>query len=100
MKAKTVLKNKEHEDGLHQGKALNGPLDCLPERLLPAIVDRCHSMADHGVAEENNSNGNETIEAEEKAGQDTKESADDSSNDLTAMYWVDGGIDGQDEGKA
>ena len=40
MKSKTVLEDKDHEDALHQGEPLNGPLDHLPKRLLPPEVDR------------------------------------------------------------
>ena len=40
MKAKTVLKDKDHEDGLDQGEPLNEPLDQLPKGLLPPVVDR------------------------------------------------------------
>ena len=47
MKSKTVLQDSGHEDALHQGKSLNEPLDRLPKRLLPAIVDRWDWVADH-----------------------------------------------------
>ena len=40
MKSKTVLEDKDHENALHQGEPLNGPLDHLPKRLLPPEVDR------------------------------------------------------------
>ena len=71
MKGKTVVKNKEHEDALCQGKSLNEPLDNLPKRFLPAKVDCCYCVADHDVAEENNPDWNEAVEAEEEAYQET-----------------------------
>ena len=39
MKSKTVLENKDHEDALHQGEPMNGPLDHPPKGLLPPEVD-------------------------------------------------------------
>ena len=39
MKSKTVLENKDHEDALHQGEPMNGPLHHLPKGLLPPEVD-------------------------------------------------------------
>ena len=39
MKAKTVLKNEDHEEALHQRKCLDGQLDCSPKWFLPSVVD-------------------------------------------------------------
>ena len=63
MKSKTVLKDKGHEDALHQGETLNRPLHHLPKRLLPPKVDRCNCVADHDVAEDNDPDGNEAVVA-------------------------------------
>ena len=100
MKGKAVVKDEEHEDALCQGKSLNEPLDNLPKRFLPAKVDRCHRVADHDVAEENNPHRNEAVEAEEEACQETEKTAEESPDRFAAMEWVNGGINGQDEGKA
>ena len=63
MKPKTFLRNSGHEDGMHQGEALNEPLDQLPKRFLPPEVDRWNCVADHDVAEDNNPDRNETVVA-------------------------------------
>ena len=42
-------------------------------------------MADHDVAEENYSNRNETVEAEQDADEETAKPAEESSNDVTTM---------------
>ena len=57
-------------------------------------------MADHDVAEDNNPDGNETVEAEEKGDEETSKPAKDSSNDMRAMDRVRGAIDEEYEGRA
>ena len=85
MKSKTVLKDKGHEDALHQGETLNRPLHHLPKRLLPPKVDRCNCVADHDITEENDPDGNEAVETERNADEDTSKSAENFSNDMTSM---------------
>ena len=99
MKAKTVLEDKDHEDALHQRKSLDGQLDCSPKRFLPPIVDRWDSMADHDVAEENDSNGNESVEAEQDADEETSKPAEESSKEVAAVDWEWRAVDEEDEGE-
>ena len=100
MKAKTVLKDKDHEYGLDQGEPLNEPLDQLPKRLLPPVVDRWDCVADHDVAEDNDSDGDEAVEAEEKGDEETSRPTEGSSNDMAAIDWVGGAIDEEYEAEA
>ena len=100
MKAKTVLKDRDHEDALHQSKCLGDQLDCPPKRFLPSIVDRWDRVADHDVAEEGDADGNESVEAEQNADEETSKTAEESSHNVAAMDWERWAIDEEDEGVA
>ena len=100
MKPKAVIKDKDHEDTLHQRKPQNEPLDSLPKTLFSAKVDRRHCVANHDVAKDNDPNWNEAVEAEEDAGEETSKATEDPGEEVTAMNWERGAIDEQDDGIA
>ena len=54
----------------------------------------------HDVAEDNDPNWNEAVEAEENAGEETSKATEDPGEEVTAMNWERGAIDEQDDGVA
>ena len=72
VKSHTFLRDNGHKDALHDREALNNPLDCSPKSFLPSVVDRFDCMADHNVAEENYSDGNEPVEAKKHSQKKTE----------------------------
>ena len=100
MKPKAVIKDKDHEDTLHQRKPQNEPLDSLPKTLFSAKVDRRHCVTHHDVPKDNDPNWNEAIEAEENVGEETSKATEDPGEEVAPMNWERWAIDEQDDGVA
>ena len=82
---KAVIKDKDHEDTLHQRKPQNEPLDSLPKRFFSAKVDRRHCVTNHDVAKDNDPNWNEAIEGKKKTRQNTSKPTKDFSREVAPM---------------
>ena len=73
MESKAVLKNPDNKETWDEGEQEDRPLDSSPHPLLAATVDGHHCVADHDVAEGDNTNGDKSVEAKEGGAQERPE---------------------------
>ena len=80
VETQAVLKDADNKDAWQEGEQEDRPLDNSPHPLFTSKVDHHHCVADHDVAEDNNSNWKKSVEAKEGGAQERSECTKHQSN--------------------
>ena len=99
MESKAVLKNPDNKETWDEGEQEDRPLDNSPHPLFTSTVDGHHCVADHYVAEDNNSNGDKSVEAKYGGAQERPERTKYQSNLAATEDREFGAVDEQHQGK-